>query len=163
MSDRDCVIQDLKDVPQHFDEVADRLWRAWWEPYGETLGDVEDALRAVVSAQGYPFTLVATHEGKFLGTVTSIADDIDARPTLGPCLAALWVEPAARGRKIGDRLANALMQRLARAGFEQVFLSAKPIMRSYYLDRGWSMMDSDIDDDHQDVFVRTLPGADSAP
>lgn len=157
MCDRDYDILDLTEVPEHFDDVADRLWRAWWEPYGETLGDVENALRAVVSAQGYPFTLVATQEGEFLGTVTSIADDIDARPTLGPCLAALWVEPSARGSKIGDRLANALMERLARTGFEQVYLSAKPIMRTYYLARGWHMIDSDIDDDHQDVFVRALP------
>jgi GNAT superfamily N-acetyltransferase len=156
MCDRDYDILDLRDAPRFFGDVADRLWRAWWEPYGKTLADVEAALQAVVSATDYPFTLVAARGGRFLGTVTSITDDIDARPDLGPCLAALWVEPEARGRGIGDVLAAVLMQRLSASGFEHVYLSAKPRMRPYYLARGWSMIESDIDGDHQDIYVRQL-------
>ena len=33
---------------------------------------------------------------------------ISARPEWGPCLAALWVEPEARGRGIGEALADVL-------------------------------------------------------
>ncbi|WP_366520600.1 GNAT family N-acetyltransferase [Devosia sp.] len=95
--------------------------------------------------------------GRFVGTVTSIMDDIGARPDWGPCLAALWVEPDARGQGIGAALAEALMARLAGLGFERVYLSAKPHMRDYYLLRGWTMIDSDIDKDRQDVFLRLLP------
>ncbi|MHA6299313.1 GNAT family N-acetyltransferase [Devosia sp. CAU 1758] len=156
MSKQGYDIVDLRDAPQFFDTVADRIWRAWWEPDGETLADVEAALHAVASAIGYPFTLVATRDGRFLGTVTSIVDDIDARPHLGPCLAALWVEPDARGQGIAGAMAEALISRLADTGFERVYLSAKPIMRDYYRERGWTMIESDIDRDHQDVFVRTL-------
>lgn len=147
---------DLKDRPQFLDHIADRTWRAWWQADGKTLANVEAALREVIAAPGYPFTLIAVSGGAFLGTVTSIAADIHARPELGPCLAALWVEPQARGRAIGEALSAALMQRLSGLGHDRVYLSAEPKMRRYYLERGWTMIDSDIDGDHQDVYLKLL-------
>lgn len=156
MCDRDYDILDLGEALQYFDDVADRIWHAWWAPDGYTLGDVEAALQAVVRAASYPFTLVAVRDGRFFGTVTSIADDIGARPHLGPCLAALWVEHDARGRGVAGALTDTLMQRLVARGYERVYLSAEPAMRGYYLGRGWSMIESDIDDDHQDVYLRML-------
>lgn len=156
MSERNYDIADLRDHPQFFSDVADRIWRAWWEPDGRTLAEVEAALHEVIAAPDYPFTLVAARAGRFLGTVTSIKTDIMARPELGPCLAALWVEPHARGQGIGDGLAETLLLRLSALDFERVYLSAKPHMRTYYLLRGWTMIDSDIDADRQDVFVRML-------
>jgi len=157
MSSPDYEILDLKDAPQFFDAVADRIWRAWWLPEGRVLSDVQSALADVVSSPGYPFSLVATRGSVFLGTVTSIQADIPARPHLGPCLAALWVEPASRGQGIGEALVEAVVQRLQAGDVERVYLSAKPLMREYYVHRGWSMIESDIDKDHQDVFVRVLP------
>lgn len=157
MSEPAYDIVDLGDVPHFSDIVADRLWHAWWADDGHSLADVRIALRGVVEASGYPFTLVAIRGEQFLGTVTSIMDDIGARPDWGPCLAALWVEPEARGRGIAEAMSGELMQRLVALDFERVYLSAKPKMRTYYLLRGWTMIDSDIDNDHQDVFVRELP------
>jgi predicted N-acetyltransferase YhbS len=156
MSDADYTVVDLRHAPEHFNTVADRIWREWWQPDGKSLADVEAALTEIVSAASFPFTLVAVDGGQFLGTVTSIAADIPARPELGPCLAALWVEPEARGRGIGEALADRLMERLAELGEEYVFLSAKPRMRAYYLLQGWAMIESDIDLEHQDVYVREL-------
>ena len=70
------AVRDLRVTPEHRATVADRLWRAWWEPYGETLSDVESALSDVLAAETFPFTLVATRDGQFIGTVTGIQSDI---------------------------------------------------------------------------------------
>lgn len=156
MSESDFRILDLKHAPQLLHTVADRIWRAWWVHDDRRLTEVEAALQDVMDAEDFPFTLVALEGGRFVGTVTSIASDIAARPDLGPCLAALWVEPESRGRAIGERLSEALTHRLAHQGFERVYLSAEPGMRAYYLTRGWTMIDSDIDRDHQDVYIRIL-------
>ncbi|GAB5429345.1 MAG: GNAT family N-acetyltransferase [Devosia indica] len=149
-------IRDLREVPQYFDEVADRIWRAWWEPDGRTLAEVEAALRDVIARPGFPFSLVATYEDQFAGTITSISSDIAARPALGPCLAALWVEPGVRGQGVAGQLLETAQQRLIEQGFERVYLTAKPRLRGYYQPRGWTRIEGDIDADHLDVYVRTL-------
>lgn len=151
------VIGDLRDAPEHSAMVADRLWRAWWEPYGEALSAVETALREVVAVEGFPFTLVATRGGRFMGTVTGIQLDIHERPDLGPCLAALWVEPEARRQGVAGMLVAAVLARLSGHGFGQVYLSAKPHLRGFYEASGWTLVESDVGEDHLHVFVRALP------
>lgn len=151
-------IDDLKDVPVHRDTVADRIWNAWWRTYGHALSDIEAKLDEAVAAKDYPsFTLVAHEQGVFLGTVTVIADDIAARPELGPCIAALWVDEAARGRGIAQDLMAAACARLANSGFAVTYLSARRHLRDYYLPRGWTLVESDVGDDNLDVFCRALP------
>lgn len=150
-------IFDLRDVLIHRSVVAERIWRAWWEPDGQSLGDVDEALDMVLSEADFSFTLVAVSNGGFIGTATSIQTDIDARPHLGPCLAALWVEPEVRGRGVAGMLISAVLERLSSIGFAEAYLSAKPHMRGFYERNGWTMIESDIDRDHQDVFVRGLP------
>lgn len=150
-------ISDLTDAPGLAAAVADRIWRAWWEPYGASLADVEGALKEVASATDFPFTLLATRHGQFLGTVTAIQTDIHQRPDLGPCLAALWVEPQARRQRIAHMLMAAAMARLSSHGFTHVYLAAKPPLRPFYEAAGWSIIESDVGDDHLGVFVRALP------
>lgn len=151
------AIDDLREVPEHGPTVADRLWHAWWKIDGRSLADVEAALGEVRSAQSFPFTLVATHEGQFVGTVTAIQSDIEERPDIGPCLAALWVEPEARKQGIAQRLIATVLERLSRHGFGQVYLSAKPHMSGFYLSNGWALVESDVGDERLGVFVRALP------
>ena len=123
------------------------------------MADVEAALADVVSCDGFPFTLVALRDERFVGTVTSIHSDIDARPKLGPCVAALWVEPEVRRSGIGGAMVKVVLHRLKLHGFSEVYLSAKPGLRTFYEPRGWSIIEHDIDDDHQDVYVRSLSPA----
>ena len=35
--DPSFIISDLRQCPAFFDTVADRIWRAWWEPGGYPL------------------------------------------------------------------------------------------------------------------------------
>lgn len=123
------------------------------------LSDVGEALDIVLSEADFSFTLVAVSKGRFVGTATSIFADIDARPDLGPCLAALWVEPEARGCGVAGMLIAAVLERLSSHGFAVAYLSAKPHMRGFYEKNGWTLIESDIDRDHQDVFVRSLKQA----
>jgi predicted N-acetyltransferase YhbS len=151
-------IHDLRQAPELWATVADRIWKAWWRPYGAVLGDVEVALAEVAAAADFPsFTLVAVDSGKFVGTVTVIKDDIESRPDLGPCIAALWVDPSGRGQGVGEHLVKAACDRLARTGFPQVYLGAKLHLRSYYSDHGWTLLESGVGGDDLDVFVRALP------
>lgn len=152
------TLDDLRNIPELRDTVADRIWNAFWKADDRLLSDVEAALDAVIAATDYPsFTLVAHEQGAFLGTVTVIERDIEARPQLGPCVAALWVEEAARSRGIAAALMAMACTRLANAGFTVVYLCARHRMRDYYSARGWTLIESGLGHDALDVYSRALP------
>lgn len=151
-------VRDLKTAPQYFDVIADRIWNAWWKPSGAELAQVEAALADVVASDVFPFTLVGVEDEVFVGTVTCIAADIEARPELGPCVAALWVEPDWRGRAVADRLVDAALKRLHSAGYGLAYLAARRPLRAYYGGRGWVLVEEGVGADKLDVFNRVLGG-----
>jgi RimJ/RimL family protein N-acetyltransferase len=150
-------IVSLADVPRYLDVVAERLWRAWWEPYGETLEDVQAELAAVLKSGAYPFTLVAVLDGHFAGTVTAIDGDIFERPELSPCLAALWIEEWARGQGIARALVAELTKRLEDIGQRRVYLSAKPHLLAFYENLGWAVIEKDFGAEYLIIFASDLP------
>jgi hypothetical protein len=85
------TISDLRQRPEFFDSVADRIWQAWWEPNGYPLAYIETRLKENLQDTPIPLALVA-HDGKsLLGTASLIASDLDERPELTPWVAAVWV------------------------------------------------------------------------
>ena len=151
------LISSLRDHPRFRTDVSDRIWRAFWEPYDSSRADLDAALDEVVAAQGFPFTLVAHWGDQFAGTVTAIQSDISARPHLGPCIAALWVEPEARRQGVARQLVAAALHRLAELGHRQAYLPAKPHLRDFYVRGGWTLLEQQVGDDSLDVFARALP------
>src|SRR5258708_28086975 len=100
------TISDLRQRPEFFDTVADRIWQAWWKDGGHPLDYISDRLRENMNATPIPFALVA-HDGKsFLGTASVIASDLPERPQLTPWIAAAWGEEHARPRRLGGALVN---------------------------------------------------------
>src|ERR1700760_3699843 len=98
------TISDLRQQPQFFDPVADRIWQAWWQPNGHPLEYITGRLKENLQDTPIPLALVAHHGGTFLGTASLIASDLDERPELTPWVAAVWVEEIARGHGIGAAL-----------------------------------------------------------
>ena len=157
-------IVNLRDARQFIPDIADRLWHAWWQYDGEPLSAVVAALDDVVAAPAFPFTLVALVDGAFAGTVTAIASDLDERPELGPWIAALWVEPAHRGAGIARTLVEQATATMFAQGHAQIYLNAKPTMRSYYLGTGWTLMGAESGKTGVDIFIRdAASGAGTEP
>ncbi|WP_169194846.1 GNAT family N-acetyltransferase [Devosia sp. MC1541] len=147
----------LQNARTHLDVVTDRLWRTWWQPYGETLESVQSALSAVLDAKEFPFTLVALLEGQFAGTVTAIDSDIFERPELSPCLAALWVEDWARGKGVARALVAEVTMRLRQLEHHTVYLSAKPPLQAFYERLGWQIIEQNVGLELLTIFSRDLP------
>ena len=100
------TISDLRQRPEFFDTVAERIWQAWWKPDNYPLGHITGRLRENMTETSIPLALVA-HDGEaFLGTASVIASDLAERPQLTPWVAAVWVEPQARRRGVGGALVN---------------------------------------------------------
>lgn len=101
----DFTISDLRQRPDFCDTVADRIWRAWWQPHGHPLDHVTTRLRENLTATPIPFALVAHDGDTFLGTASVIASDLE-RPLLTPWVAAVWVDEDARKRGVGAALVD---------------------------------------------------------
>ena len=95
------TISDLRQRPEFFDTVAERIWQAWWKPNNYPLGHITGFLRENMTDTPIPLALVAHHGEAFLGTASVIASDLAERPQLTPWVAAVWVDPQARQRGVG--------------------------------------------------------------
>jgi len=138
------VISDLRAQPQFRDAVADRVWRTWWRERGVALDEILDWVDTSLDESQIPMALVA-HEGEvFAGTASVIACDLAERPQYSPWVAALWVEPEFRMRRVG----HALVARAAATAFAQgaptVYLCAREPLHGYYLRQGWTLQERDI-------------------
>jgi N-acetylglutamate synthase-like GNAT family acetyltransferase len=148
------TISDLRQRPEFFDSVADRIWQAWWRADGHPLDYISGRLRENLNAASIPFALVA-HDGEaFLGTASVIASDLAERPQLTPWVAAVWVEPQARGRGIGAALVGRAAQDCFALGVGRVYLCARPQRSSFYEGLGWIAVERDVGPHHLGVFIR---------
>lgn len=151
------AISDLRQRPEFFGVVADRIWQAWWESRGVALSEIRERLTDNMTDAPLPLALVAHEADQFLGTASLIASDLDARPHLSPWVAAVWTEPAARKQGVG----RALVNRACAAGFaldhDHVYLCAAPALWAYYASLGWTPVEGGVGPREMTVFARHRP------
>jgi len=158
------AITDLRQCPQFFDTVAERIWREWWQAGGTPLDYISGRLRENMGTAPIPLALVA-HDGEtFLGTASVIASDLAERPQLTPWIAAVWVEEKARGHGVGA----ALVDRAAKDGFalglDRIYLCARPRMTGFYERLGWTITERMVGPHRMSVFFRdAIPGRINSP
>jgi N-acetylglutamate synthase-like GNAT family acetyltransferase len=151
---QDFTISDLRQHPSFFATVADRIWRAWWQPNGYPLDYISTRLRENMDATPIPFALVAHDGEQFLGTSSVIASDLEERPQLTPWVAAVWVEEDARRRGVGAALVNRAARDCFALGVKRAYLCARPRMTSFYERLGWTIIERNVGAHHQSVFIR---------
>jgi GNAT superfamily N-acetyltransferase len=161
------TIADLRQQPQFFDAVADRIWQEWWEPNGYLLDHIRARLVENMQDTPIPLALVA-HDasgtaGAFLGTASAIASDLDERPELTPWVAAVWVEETARGHGVGAALVDAAARACFALGFARAYLCARPRMTPYYERLGWTVIERKVGARQLSVFIRETDAVSSPP
>ena len=157
------TISDLRQQPEYFDSVADRIWQAWWQPNGYPLEYITGRLKENLQDTPIPLALVAHDGGTFLGTASLIASDLDERPELTPWVAAVWVEEIARGHGIGAALIERATQACFALGFPRAYLCARVRMTGFYQRLGWTLIERRVGPHQLNVFVRESEAASSPP
>ena len=148
------TISDLRQRPDFFEMVAERIWRAWWKADGHPLAYISGRLRENLSATPIPFALVA-HDGEtFLGTASVIASDLAEHPQFTPWVAAVWVEPQARRRGIAAALVDRATQDCFALGVGRAYLCARPQRAGYYERLGWTPIERDVGPHRMSVLIR---------
>jgi GNAT superfamily N-acetyltransferase len=147
------AISDLRQRPEFFDTVADRIWRAWWKEVGYPLDYITGRLNENLNAEPIPIALVAHDSAKFLGTVSVIASDLEERPQFTPWVAALWVEPHARSRGVGAALVGRAAHDCFALGIGRAHLCARPARSGFYEKLGWIPIETDVGEHRLTVFI----------
>ncbi len=148
------TISDLRQRPEFFDTVADRIWQTWWKADGHPLGHISGRLRENLSGSPIPFALVAHDGAAFLGTASVIASDLAERPQLTPWVAAVWVEPGARQCGVGGALVDRATRDCFALGVSRAHLCARPQYSAFYERLGWTAIERDVGPRRLGVFVR---------
>ena len=148
-------IDDLAVVPQFFDTVAERIWAAWHAPQGVALPELRERLSENMLGAAMPKAFVAYAGPTFLGTISLIARDFDARPQYTPWAAALWVEPEARRRGVAENLLDHCIAAALNNGEKTLYLCAVEAIRDYYLRRGWALVETGVGPRRLSILRRT--------
>jgi GNAT superfamily N-acetyltransferase len=148
------TISDLRQRPEFFDVVADRIWQAWWKADGHPLAAIATRLKENLDAAPIPFALVAHREAEFLGTASVIESDLAERPQYSPWVAAVWVDPAFRGSGVGAAVVARAANDCFALGFGRAYLCARPDRTSFYTGLGWVAIEQGIGEKRLSVFVR---------
>jgi GNAT superfamily N-acetyltransferase len=148
------TISDLRQRPEFFDIVAERIWRAWWQAQGTPFDYISDRLHEIMTASPIPLAFVAHDREIFLGTASVIASDLPERPQLTPWVAAVWVEQSARRCGVGGALVNHATQACRASGFEHIYLCARPHMTRFYEKLGWKIIERGVGEHRLNVFVQ---------
>jgi N-acetylglutamate synthase-like GNAT family acetyltransferase len=148
------TISDLRQRPAFFDTVADRIWRAWWEPGGYPLAHVAARLRESMSDTPIPFALVAHDRERFLGTTSVIESDVEERPQLTPWVAAVWVDEDARRSGVASSLVNRATQDCFALGIKRAWLCSRPQRQGFYGGLGWTIAERDVGPHRLNVYFR---------
>jgi N-acetylglutamate synthase-like GNAT family acetyltransferase len=160
---RSFTISDLRQRPEFFHTVADRIWQGWWKADGHPLDYISGRLRENLSATPIPFALVAHHGETFLGTASVIASDFAERPQFTPWVAAVWVDPQARQHGAGAALVDRAAQDCFALGVSRVFLCARPPLTPYYERLGWTAIEREIGQHRMSVLIRNAVNINRSP
>lgn len=147
------TVSDLRDRPDFAPVVADRVWRAWWQPKGVPLDVLEGLVAENLTPEPIPFALIAHHGDTFCGTASVIASDLEEHPELGPWIAALWIDPAFRNQGHGRTLVETAAVLAFKTGVETLYLCALPALRQFYEGLGWTLVETGVGDGDLDVFA----------
>jgi GNAT superfamily N-acetyltransferase len=148
------TISDLRERPEFFDTVADRIWSGWWEWRDFPLSYIRGRLEENMNAEPIPFALVAHEDTTFLGTASVIASDLEDLPQYAPWVAAVWVDPEHRKRRVGRALVARAVDGVFALGINSAYLCAAEARRNFYLRQGWQPIMENVGCRGVTVFVR---------
>ncbi|MFL5761880.1 MAG: GNAT family N-acetyltransferase [Thermomicrobiales bacterium] len=151
-------IEELADHPDLVETLAGWHWAAWGQP--GALPHWVETLRARAHRERIPTTFVAMAGDEPIGSVSIVERDMTTHPELGPWLAAVYVAPAFRGRKVGSELVQQAVRRVAELGAEQVYLYTDDA-QGFYERLGWSAVAREQYQGHRVVIMAVQCDADS--
>lgn len=152
-------IENLADHPEYVEVVARWQWDEWGTDPTDSLAARIIDLRAQTDPERVPTTYIALDDGGVaLGSASLVEDDMRTHPELSPCLASVYVAPAARGRGVASALVRRVVAQTATTGVARLYLYT-PDAQGLYAKLGWRVVTTERFEGHPVTIMAIDPGA----
>lgn len=122
----------LKEKPGCLADIAGWHYREWQALYPhDTLASFTASLQETMADDILPSTWLLTEDGEVLGTASILQDDLDSHPHLSPWLANVFIRADQRGRGLGSRLLQGVLQQAQEQGLPHLYLFTEDQMALY--------------------------------
>ena len=145
----------LKHFPQHVETVSRWIYDEWTRVTRPNLASQIEETTRWLNDDGVPTCLIALEGSECVGTVSLFEDDLPSRPDLWPWFAALYVDPAKRGRGIGGALHDEIVATARGFGIRRLYLHTETAA-DFYRGRNWRFLFATVNDRGEDTEVFTL-------
>jgi len=134
----------LIDHPQLVPELA-RLHFAEFSRLrpGESLEARTVRLQSYLGRAQLPMVVVALEEGRLLGSVSLVAEDLDTRPDLSPWLAGMYVVAHRRRQGIASKLVFRIIDEARQLGIGKLYLYTATA-EAFFTHLGWALVERSV-------------------
>jgi GNAT superfamily N-acetyltransferase len=157
-------IADFRDCQSYGSIVADRVWNAWWKSAGQPLSAVEFHMTEMANASPLPTALVAYDDEGFVGSAFVIGCDLEERAQYIPWIAAVWVEPTKRKRRVGSALVAEAVKTARLLGYPETYICCVQRLEGFYAAIGFTLIEQNVGAHRLSVLrMATIAPSASAP
>lgn len=133
----DFTIVDLAECPEFLDVCAAWAFGLWGSQSGGSLEQSRANFDQAVRRSPDALTLVATRDGKAIGTVSLRDSDFEGRRDLKPWLASVYVHPEYRRSGLAHELVTRLQAAARQRGHDRLYLITEH-SEGLYAGLGWT-------------------------
>lgn len=130
----------LANCPHHLPTLA-RWHHAEWSELrgGQSLEACRRGLQEALDGDGLPVVVVAIEHGEVVGSAALVDQAMTTHPEWTPWLAAVYVAPRSRGRGVGSRLVERIIDETDKRNFDELYLFTTTAA-SLYRRFGWTVV-----------------------
>ena len=128
-------IINIRECPQWLERAADYFSSRWNIDRQLYQNSINDSLR---TDNALPRWYLMLRDDNIIGGFGLIDNDFMVRTDLYPWMCALFIEPAERGKQLGEKLLRHSRYEAALLGFNKVYLNTDHV--GYYEKYNWSYM-----------------------
>ncbi|MDY6968256.1 MAG: GNAT family N-acetyltransferase [Spirochaetota bacterium] len=150
-------IELLKNFPDYTPILAFWAFMEWYRNRAISFNLIIQFYRNCENDNKLPICWVAVEDGIPVGMVTLKKNALWSRKDLNPWLVTLYILPEFRGRGIGVKLINTLIDKSLEMGYKRLYLftdqNKNYDLCSYYAKRGWRFLGNAMDNDYSDTMI----------
>lgn len=135
------IIEHLADHKEYSDTVTNWLWKEFGNENNYDF--FESIIKNSLIKNKLPLTFIAIEDNEIVGTIGLWRSDLMSRQDLCPWLSALFVKENFRGKRIGQKLQNFLVEYCRKVGFTELFLYTD--ICGYYEKTGWEYLEDGVE------------------